>query len=173
MVNWEAWIKAVLKAQHVDPTEILKTDAEIKQLQSQPPQASDAQIKAQSAQQVATIRAQGMEQAASTRAQAAMHVAGIQQQAEGAYAATEAQMAHDNNVAKLQLLQLQRDLAMLNYAQQHSLSLQQIQADLSKTQIQETTKRQLAAAELQMKANESHATRMHESISTQQEQPIQ
>ena len=218
MVNWENWIKAVLKAQHVDSSMILKTDQEIQALASQPGQPpiqlQIAQLKMQSDQQAGQAKAQSdmaLQQArfqgqmqieqqalaadqhklqsgeltphaanatariqtAQINAQAKAQVEQSRASSEMAYVQKEAQMAHDNNVAKLQLLQLQRDLAVLNYAQQHSLSLQQIQGDLAKTHMQEATKRQLAAAEIQMKANEGAATRLHESISTQREQAIE
>lgn len=162
MVNWENWIKMVLKAQHCDPTEILKTDAEIQALQNQPAQATPEQIKANAQLQIANIRAG-----------AALKVAGIKQEGELAYSQTEAQMAHDNHVADLQKLQLQRDLALLQYAQQHQLTLTEIQGQLAKTQMQEQTKRALGAAELQLRHNEGQANRIHQAISTLPEQPIQ
>lgn len=161
MVNWEAWIKAVLKAQHVDPGEILKSDAEISALQNAPPQSTPEQIRAQTQLEIANIRAG-----------AVLKTAGIRQQGEVAYAQTEAQMAHDNNVSDLQKLQLQRDLAILQYAQQHQLTLEQIKADLAKTQMQESTKRQLAGVEATLKTNEGHANRMHELLSQQPAQPV-
>jgi hypothetical protein len=163
MVNWEAWIKAVLKAQHVDPNEILKSDADIEAVKNQPPQASDAQIRAQAALQVAQVRAQAMEQSAQVRAQATIHQADVKQQGEQAYAQTEAEMAQQNNQAKINMLQLQRDLAILQYAQQHQLTLAQINGELQKTQMQEETKRQLAAVEAVQTQNENHAQRLHES----------
>ena len=217
MVNWEAWIKAVLKAQHVEPAEILKSDQEIAALANQPPpppiQLQVAQVRAQAAQAVAQTNAQGQAAVAQQKFQAEMAAqqqelqadqqrlqsgeltphaasatariqtaqiqaaskAAIEQsraQTELAYAQAEAGMAHDNNVAKLQQLQLQRDLAILQYAQAHSLTLQQIQADLAKTQMQETTKRQLGAVELQLKANEGAASKLHENISNEPAMPI-
>lgn len=218
MVNWENWVKTVLKAQHVDPTTILKSDQEIQALSSQasppPIQIQVAQLKAQADQQSAQAKLQADMALQQARFQAEMQMEQMQLQAnqvkmqngeltphaasatariqtaqinaqskgaieasrassELAYVQKEAQMAHDNNVAKLQLLQLQRDLAVLNYAQQHSLSLQEIRGQLAKTSMQEDTKRQLAAAELQLKANEGAATRLHQNITNEQSQLIE
>jgi hypothetical protein len=150
MVNWEAWFKEVLKAQHIDPTDIMKTEAEIAQLQHQPPQATPEQIRANTMLQVAQLNAQSRQQVAQAKAQGEL-----------AYAQTEASMAHDNHGARLQEMQMKRDLALLEYAQQHQLTLEQVKADLTKTAMQERTKRELAAAELQMRANESDKTRAH------------
>jgi hypothetical protein len=157
MVNWEAWFRSVLKAQHVDPHEIMKSDAEIEALKNQPQQPSIDQLKLQSAEKVATIRAES-----------ALQVAGVKQDAELAYAQTEAQMARDNHLAELQKMQLQRDLAILQYAQQHQLTLEQINGELHKTQIQEETKRQVAAVGAALQQREGHAQRMHDLAQGQQ-----
>lgn len=196
MVNWEAWIKAVLKAQHVDPGEILKTDAEIEKLQSQPPAPpielqkiqAKGQVDASLQQQKFSLEMQAEEaslqadqqrlqsgeltphaanatariQTAQINAEAKLKVEESRAAAEQAYANNEAQMSRDNANARLQELELKRDLALLDYANKHQLSLEQIKADLAKTSMVESTKRQLAEAELQLKANESHKDRQHD-----------
>jgi hypothetical protein len=153
MVNWEAWFKEILQMAHMDPTDIMKTEAEIAQLQTQPPSATPEQIRAQALLQVAQIRAQS-----------AQSVAQSKQQGEIAFAQTEAQIAQQNASAALQELQMKRDLALLQYAHENKMSLQQVQADLAKTAMQERTKRELAAAELQMRADENDRARAHETL---------
>lgn len=147
MVNWKAWFKEVLKAQHIDASEIMKTDPEIAASMNQAPQATPEQIRAQAQLQVAQIRAQ-----------ASATVAKAKQDGELAYAQTEAQMAHDNHQAELQKIQMQRDLAILQYAQQHQLTLEQVKADLTKTAMQEATKRQVAAVEAELAQQHHHAS---------------
>jgi hypothetical protein len=146
MINWEAWFKEVLKAQHIDPTDIMKSEAEIEAAKNQPPQATPEQIRAQAQLQVAQIRGQAQLMTAKAR-----------QEGEIAYAQTEAQMAHDNHMMRLQELQLQRDLAILQYVQQHKITIEQAKADLAKTAMQEETKRQVAAVEATLAQNEHHS----------------
>ena len=156
MVNWENWFKAVLKSQHVDPTLIMKTDAEIAAMTSQPPQATPEQIRANAQLAVAQ-----------TRANAALASAQAKVQGELAYAQTEAQSSHEIHQSKLQELAIKRELAILEYAQKHQLSLEQVKADLAKTQMQEETKRQLAAADIQMRMNESHRDHLNQQLLNQ------
>lgn len=145
MVNWKGWLKEVLKSQHIDATNIMKTDAEIAAMADQPPPQSPDQLRADSAMQVAQIRAA-----------AATAVANAKKDGELAYAQTEAQMMHDNHIARVQELQVKRDLAVLDYANKHALTLEQVKADLAKTAMQEQTKRQVAAVEAQLSQNQHH-----------------
>lgn len=147
MVNWESWFKETLKSQHIDPTEIMKSEAEIAATKNQPPQATPEQV-----------RAEAMVQAAQIRAQASAASANAKVQGELAYAQTEAQMARDNHQERLQELQLQRDLAILQYVQQHKITIDQARADLAKTAMQEQTKRQIAGVEAQLSQNQHHAS---------------
>lgn len=69
LIDWTAYFKAVLKSQHIDPTDIMKTDAEIAQAASQQAPPSDAQVRAQAQIQVAQINAQNKTQLAQDTAQ--------------------------------------------------------------------------------------------------------
>lgn len=149
MVRWQGWIKEVLKSQHIDPNLLLKTDAEIAAIQSQPPQPSPEEIKAQAVVQSALIRAD-----------AAMKTAQARNVGELAYAEAEARMAENNAMARMEEIKLKRELALLEYANKRELTLEQVKADLAKTAMQEETKRQLAAAEAQLAANENDKDRM-------------
>lgn len=148
MVNWDKWLREVLKAQHIDAADIIKSDAEIAQILNAPPSKSPDQVKAEAQVQVAQIRAQ-----------AALDAANAREQGENAFAATQAQMARDNHIAKLRELELERELAILKYAHEQKLTLEQVKADLAKTQVIEETKRQLGAAQLQLKAIEGDKNR--------------
>ena len=80
-------------------------------------------------------------------------------QSELAYVQTERAIAADNAAARHQERQDQLQLEMIKYANQQKISLEQMRADLSKTQIQETTKRQLAAAEIALNQSEAEKDR--------------
>jgi hypothetical protein len=155
MVNWQNWVKEIMKLSHIDHTGILKTDTEIAQIQAQPPQATPDQIRANAALQAAQIRAEASKELGIAR-----------MKGELAYADTEAKMAFDNHQARLQELQIKRDIAILEYASKQQITLTQAKAQLADRQMQEETKRQVASAEMQMRANEGDKDRLHESINS-------
>ena len=150
-VNWEAWFKAVLKLQQIDPTDIMKTEAEIAQIQDAPPSATPDQV-----------RAQAMLQVAQVRAGAAQQVAGAKVQGELAYAGKMQEMEEQNARARAQESQDKLQLAMLQYAHEQKMSLEAVQASLAKTAMQERTKRELAAATMQLRQSETAADRTHQ-----------
>lgn len=78
------------------------------------------------------------------------------------YAETEAQMARDNAMARMRELELKERLAMLDYANKRNLSLDQIKADLAKTQMDNQTKLQMAAAQTALHAAEGRNDRTHD-----------
>jgi hypothetical protein len=96
------------------------------------------------------------------RATTAETVEASRAHAEAARADKELEVATQNGQFELQKMQLQRDLAILEYSQKHNLTLEQVKADLAKTAMQEQTKRQLAAAEMQLTQNEGAADRGHD-----------
>ena len=99
----------------------------------------------------ARIRANSLESIEASRAQTEL-----------AYAQSEAQVSRDNANARIQELQLKRELAILDYTQKHNLTIQQTQAELAKTAMQERTKRELAAADLALQQAENHKDRQHQ-----------
>lgn len=138
MVNWENWIKEVLKTQHIDYSDILKSEDEIKQLANQPPQPSPDQIKAQTAVQVAQINSQ-----------AKLETVKIETSGEQQYAHNELLVSQQAHEGRMQELQLQRELEILKYANQNKVNLDSIKADLAKVSMIEGTKRQLAGLDQQ------------------------
>lgn len=150
-VNWESWFKEILKLQHIDPAEIMKTDAEIAQIASAPAQATPEQIRAQAATQVAQIRAGAAQQVASAKVQGEL-----------AYAQKMQEIEQQNAAARQQERQDELQLEILKYSNAQKVSLQDAQAQLADRAMQEKTKRDLAATAYQFKASESHAHRDHQ-----------
>ncbi len=150
-VNWEAWFKQVLKLQHIDPTDIMKTEAEIAALQNTPPQATPEQVRAQAQLQIAQIRAGAAQQVAQSKVQGELQYAQMMQ--------VQEQQSH---AAKQQEAQDALQLAMLQYAHEQKMSLDQVRAELAKTQMQEQTKRELAAADIQLRVSEAQQDRQHQ-----------
>jgi hypothetical protein len=76
-----------------------------------------------------------------------------------AYVSREKEIADANANARIQELQLKRDLAVLDYTSKHNLNLEQTKAELAKVSMQESTKRQLAQAEISLNQVEAHKDR--------------
>lgn len=147
MVNWKNWFKEVLKAQRIDPDSVMKSDAEIAAAAVQPPQATPEQIRANSMLQVAQVRASAVKEAADAKVQGEL-----------AYADRMRAIEHDSNQTEIAKIQMQRELAILQYTQQHNLTLEQVKAQLAQTAMQEQTKREVAAVEAQLAQNQHHAS---------------
>jgi len=132
MLNLKKLFENSLKAQHIDPTEIMLTDEEV--------EANAAKAQQQAAPQdpriqAATIRAQ------SEAARNAADVQVAQAKAQG-----ELEIAQQNQRMRLQELQAERELMILKLALQEKISIEQIKASLAETAIKERSRHELAAA---------------------------
>ena len=108
--------------------------------------------------------AQARIEEARIRASAAQSVEAARGQTELEYAQTEAQIARDNAQMDIRKLELQERLAMLTYANQRGMALDQIKADLAKSQQDNATKLQLAAAQNELHASEGRHDRTHDLV---------
>lgn len=127
-----------LQAQHIDPTEVLKSEDElekIKEAASQPQQAEQDPALA-----VAELRGNIELQKAQVQNQGDMAELQLRQQI--------AQQAHDLKMAELQM---NREIEMLKMANEQNLSLETIKAKLADTAIKERGKKELYAAEQNLK----------------------
>lgn len=122
-----------LQAQHIDPADIMASDAEIQQRQQAQQQA--AQQQQNPAIQVAQVKAQS--EAQRTQANA---------QSDQLDAQTKIQMANIDRAARLEELQAQKEILVLTLATKQNISLEQIRADLAKTVINTNTQKELGAA---------------------------
>lgn len=93
------------------------------------------------------------------RAESAAQIQASRADAELARAEKEREIAQQNGEYKLQEMELQRQLALLQYANEQKLSLDQVKAQLAKSAMDNETKRQLAGAELELAANEGDKDR--------------
>lgn len=158
-----------LQAQHIDPAEILRPDEEIAQIQAQQegkgptdPKVQAALITAQARLQAAQAQAHSTLQLEQARAQTTLATEQIRAEAQNAFVSTEAGISKDDNAAKLIELQLKERLAMLEYAQKHQMSIEQVKADLAKVAMQTQTQKELAQMKMQMDAIEAAHGRTHE-----------
>lgn len=169
-----------LQAQHIDPAEIMRTDNEISQIEAEQqgkgptdPKVQAALISANSRVQIAQVRTQGQANLEQVRTQSLQAVEQSRSQTEMAYVETEAQVAKDNRAEALLELQLKERLAIITYANQRNMTMDQVKADLAKVAMQEQTKRDLANMELQIHSVEGDKGRVHDLNMQHLSQPVQ
>jgi hypothetical protein len=114
------------------------------------------------AAQAAEIASQAKIEEANVKANAALQVARAKVEGELAYAEKMREIEAQNAQARAQERQDQMQLAILEYATQQKISLEQVKADLAKTAMVEATKRQVAAVEAQIRTNEHRDGIAHE-----------
>jgi len=131
-----------LQAQHIDPTEVLKSEDELEKIKEQ--QAAAAANPQQAAPDPRI-------QAAQIRAQADQAKAQAQNQGDMAELQTRQQIAQLNHDASMVELQMNREIEMLKLANTQHLSLEQIKAKLADTALRERGKKELFAAEENLK----------------------
>jgi len=151
MVNWEQWFKAILKAQHIDPTDIMKTDAEIAAQQAQPPAATPEQIRANTQIAITKERTDALRDIAAEKVQGEKEYAIIEQQTAAQDAAAREREAND----KMQL-------ATMQYLHEQKMKADELRADSQKTAEIAAAQRDIKGAELQVRASEAHKDRQHE-----------
>jgi hypothetical protein len=135
-IDQKKLFEKALQAQHVQPQDIMKTDAQIK---------SDMEAASKNAPQDPRV------QVAMIRAQSESQTAEALNAAKESEIALRREIAVSNDAAKLMELQLKRDLAMLQYAETQKLTLMQVKAQLAETAINNRTKAELAAQERELK----------------------
>ena len=129
-----------LQAQHIDPTDVFKSETEIEQMK----------------EKMAAAAAQGGQidprvQAAQIRAQTEMQKVQAQNQGDMAELQTRMQIAQTAAQVRMQELQAEREIEMLKMANRQNLTLEQIKANLAQTAIRERGKKELFAAESRLK----------------------
>lgn len=155
-VWWHKWLKEVMKANRLDPTELLKSDAEIEKILSQQPPPPPEMIKQQTLIEVAKIKAQSD--------QATVQ---IRQENEMAYTQAQMQMARDNAVARIKELEVKRDMEIVKLMEETGRTADQVKADLAKTAMIEDTKRQIAQAKLELQRLEGDRNAVTQTLGNQ------
>ena len=127
-----------LQAQHIDPAEVFKSEEEIEKIkeQQQQPQAQQADPRIEAAK----IRAESDK----VRVEA-------QNQGDMAELQTREKLAQINYQQRMEELAMQREIEMLKMANVQNLTLEQIKAKLADTAMRERGKKEIYAAEQNLK----------------------
>jgi len=127
-----------LQAQHIDPAEVLKSEDELEKIKEQMSQPQQAE------QDPAMAVAQ-------LRADAEMQKAQMQNQGDMAELQLRQQTMQQELELRMAELQMTREIEMLKMANAQNLSLETIKAKLAETAIKERSKKELYAAEQNLK----------------------
>ena len=149
LLNQKKLFEKALQAQHIDPAEIMKTDEQIQAEQQQAAKQPGAQDPALA---VAQMRIQGEQQKLQAKSQIDTQLAQMKAEAEYARLQQAQQAQQVEMQMALQKLQMEREIEMLKLAQTKELTLEEIKAKLADTAIKERGKKELFAAEQQLKA---------------------
>lgn len=130
-----------LQAQHIDPTDVLKSEDELEKIKEMQAQAQQGQGEAPDPRL----------EAAKIRAESDMAKVKAQNEGDMAELQTRLQIKQADIAARREEIQLQREIEMLKMANEQNLSLEQIKAKLADTTIKERGKKELFAAEQRLK----------------------
>lgn len=139
-LDTEKLFRKALQAQHIDPVEVFKSEEEIEQIKEQMKAATQQEAPPDPRIEAANIRAQTDLQKA-------------QLQNQGDMAEIEMRMQKMQQEAQLSMaeLEMQREVEMLRMANAQNLSLEKIKAQLADTAIKERGRKELFAAEQDLK----------------------
>lgn len=169
-IDPEKWFGETLKAQRLDPVRFLMDEEKKAQAAQQPPpeppQIAVAKIRAESEQQLVQMQQQFDTQMAQMAAQAAMQKAQFEGQTrlqindqtvqaqvekmrldtdrDNVYVQSQANRDQATHQARMAEMELKRELAMLQYANDKGVTLDKIKADLAKKAMEINATKELA-----------------------------
>ncbi len=153
-IDPDKWMKMFLQGKHLDPKLLQYTDEQKAKIAATPPPDAPpvavAKIQAQTAAtQLAAKQSTEQQTTASEEriAQAAAVLDGARVQNEGARVQAEQQRTVVEHIQALHELQTKHDLALLDYANKHSMKLTDARAELAKTAMTLDTQRELNATD--------------------------
>lgn len=146
-INPKKWIAEYYRSQRLDPNLFLYSEEELAQMQ-------EAAAQQPPVQDPNTIRAQATIESTKIRSQTDLQKATLVQNSdmeELRFKAEEAQREREHDFA---MMQMQREMKIMEFAQQNQLSLEQVKAKLADTAMKEKNKRELYNAEQELKIRE-------------------
>lgn len=143
-INPRKWIAEYYRSQRLDPGLFLYTEEEIKQMQ-------DAAAQQGQPQDPNIIRAQAAVETANIRSQSDLQKATLVQNSDMEELRFKAEQAELERQHEREMMMFQRDLKMMEFAQQSKLTLDQVKAKLTDRVISERNKREIYEDEKQLK----------------------
>ena len=141
------WFKLMAKSKRLDPRELQYTEEEMAELAKQPPTPPPVV-------QAATIRAEidkaklaALQQDNEADRQVELQKVKVDTDRDTIYVQAEQERTRITGEAKLHEIEVKRELAMLDYANRHQISLENVKAMLAKTAMTLAAQKQLAGVE--------------------------
>lgn len=162
-IDPKRWAEQFIKSKRLNPVDLMFTKEELEQMAKAPPPPSPqekvAQINA-SVERDKIIAAQSSDQQNAQHEQqlheAELALEGKGHENDAAQIQAERERTHVQAVTKLHELQERRELAMLEYANRHRISLDQAKAALAKTAMTLQAQRELNAADNAVDLHKHH-----------------
>jgi hypothetical protein len=152
-IDPKRWTKLFLKSKRLAPGDVMYSEEDQSKIDAAPPPeapavtaakiAADTQLKLGAMKQTADQQSLQSEQ---TIAQAANTLEGGHVQNDAARVAADQQRTHVQATLKLHEIQASRDLAIMQYANDHRISIDAAKVELAKTSMQLQTERDLNSA---------------------------
>jgi len=143
-VDPKKWFKLMAKSKRLDPRELQYSDEDMAKLAQQPPPPAPAV-------QVATIRAEmdkakiaAMQQDGKADRDLAMQKIKVDTDRDTVYVQSEQERTRIMGDARMREIEVKRELALLEYANRHQISLENVKAMLARTAMTLTVQKQLA-----------------------------
>jgi hypothetical protein len=143
-VDPKKWFKLMAKSKRLDPRELQYTDDEMAKLAQQPPPPPPAV-------QVATIRADidkaklaALQQDGKANRDLAMQKIKVDTDRDTVYVQSEQDRTRILGETRMREIEVKRELAMLEYANRHQISLENVKAMLARTAMTLAAQKQLA-----------------------------
>lgn len=159
LINLKKLFSKVLKAEHIDPTDVMNTDAEIQHIHDQAAQNAQPDPRIQAAQ----LRSDADKMR--TQAQIEMNQDAIK---------AKADIATQDRSVRLRELEMERDIEMLRVSQKENISVAQIKAQLAEVSIRENAKLQLhgmqSSGDAQAQAQQQHLDAQKHVVALHQQQ---
>ncbi len=144
-VNPKKWYGEVLKSQHLNPKSIQYTPEEQQRMASQPPPKAP------------------VVQAAEIRAQVDMQRSKADTDRDTAYVQAQTEQTKTEYEVRMEELKMKLQLAQLEYANKHTISIEQVKSELAQTTMKLAVQKELSA--------QSTATDLHKHSTPQAENP--
>jgi len=146
-VDPKKWFKLMAKSKRLDPRELQYSDEEMAQLAQQPPPPPPVV-------QVATIRADtdkaklaALQQDGQANRALALQKIKVDTDRDTIYVQAEQDRTRIMGDARMREIEVKRELAMLEYANRHQISLENVKAMLARTAMTLAAQKQLAGME--------------------------
>lgn len=144
-IDPKKWVKMFLKSKRLSPEDVEYTEEEQAKIDAAPPPVAPAVQVAQIAAETAMKQLAAKQTTDQQSVQSEERIAQAAHVLETGQLQTEQQRTHVDATVRLHELETQRQIALMNYANQRGISLNQAKVDLAQTAMRLQTERELNA----------------------------